>query len=103
MSATAPAELAVSGLARRYGAVRALDGVDLSLRPGEVHALLGENGAGKSTLVGALAGMVRPDAGQISLGARPLALRAPAEARRAGIGVLYQHSSLVPGLGAVEN
>lgn len=103
MSVDRSAALSATGLARRYGAVRALDGVDLTLRPGEVQVLLGENGAGKSTLVGALAGVVRPDAGTIHLAGGLAQLRSPADALRAGIGVLYQHSSLVPGLGALEN
>jgi len=70
-----------------------------------VHALLGENGAGKSTLVKVLMGLVRPDAGRLALGGRPvdLARWSPAEALRAGVGMVHQHSSLVPALSAVEN
>jgi len=72
---------------------------------GEVHALLGENGAGKSTLVKVLMGLVRPDAGRLALGGRPvdLARWSPAAALRAGVGMVHQHSCLVPALSAVEN
>ncbi len=79
--------------------------VHFDVRPGEVHALLGENGAGKSTLVRILAGLVRPDAGRLELGGQPVAWHGygPAAAQRAGIGMVHQHSTLVPALTVAEN
>ncbi len=83
----------------------ALDGVDLALEAGEIHALLGENGAGKSTLMNVLTGLVRPDAGRLEIEGRPVepAQWSPARALRAGIGMVHQHSALVPAMNAVEN
>ena len=85
--------------------VPVLDGVDLSIAVGEIHALLGENGAGKSTLVNAIIGLVRPDAGEIRLfgGRIDLSRYGPAEALARGVGMVHQHSALVPALSAVEN
>jgi simple sugar transport system ATP-binding protein len=82
-----------------------LEGVDLELAAGEIHALLGENGAGKSTLVHVLAGLVRPDAGRLALGGREVELSryGPAQAARAGVGLVPQHSRLVPALTVLEN
>ena len=76
--------LEATGIVKRYGAVAALRGASLAVRPGEVHALLGANGAGKSTLVKILTGTVRPDAGTITIRGRDRTIRSPAEARRAG-------------------
>jgi len=95
--------LALSGIAKRYPGVTALDGVDLTLEGGRVHALLGENGAGKSTLLKVLAGATAPDAGTISLDGVPLELRAPRDALRRGITVIYQEFTLVPALSAAAN
>jgi ABC-type sugar transport system ATPase subunit len=83
--------------------VHALRGVDLRLSSGEVLALLGENGAGKSTLMKILGGAQPADAGSILLDGRPVSLRTPLEAARAGIAVIYQEFNLVPALSAVEN
>ncbi|MDH3212010.1 MAG: ABC transporter ATP-binding protein [Myxococcales bacterium] len=82
-----------------------LDGVDLAVRAGEIHALLGENGAGKSTLMKILVGLLRPDAGSISLADAPVDLDrfTPAEAVRRGIGMVHQVSALVPAMTVVEN
>jgi ABC-type sugar transport system ATPase subunit len=95
--------LDMRGITKAYPGVRALDGVDLTLKSGEVLALLGENGAGKSTLIKILAGAQRPDAGSIHLAGQPLTLDSPARARRAGIAVIHQEFSLIPTLSAVEN
>lgn len=97
------ATLRMVGIAKSYPGVRALDGVDLELHPGEVHALLGENGAGKSTLIGVLAGAHAADEGIVELDGRPLALSGPADAAREGISVMHQEFMLVPGLSAREN
>jgi ABC-type sugar transport system ATPase subunit len=95
--------LEARGIRKRFGGVEALKGVDLALEPGEVHALVGENGAGKSTLMKVLSGALAPDAGEITLGGSPLRLRSVADARRAGIAMVYQELNLVPDLTVAEN
>ena len=95
--------LDASGIAKHYGAVAALRSAALTVRPGEVHALMGANGAGKSTLVKILSGAVRPDAGSISVRGTPYASRSPRDARRSGIVSVYQEPSLVPDLDIVSN
>ena len=91
-----PSRLKVTGLTQRFGDVIANDGLALEVKPGEVVALLGENGAGKSTLLAALAGLSQPDAGEIRIDGRVVALGRPADAIRAGIGTVFQHFALVP-------
>ncbi|MEV6367913.1 sugar ABC transporter ATP-binding protein [Micromonospora musae] len=95
--------LVLDGVTKSFGAVAALRGVHLALHPGEAHALVGENGAGKSTLVKILAGAHAPDAGRLALDGRPLELRGPADARAAGIAVIYQEPTLFPDLSVAEN
>lgn len=95
--------LALDALSRRFGAVQALDGVSLTLQGGEVHALMGENGAGKSTLIRLLAGIDRPDSGQICLDGSPLPLGNPAAMRAAGLRFIHQELHPVPGLSVAEN
>jgi general nucleoside transport system ATP-binding protein len=95
--------LALSGITKRYPGVVANDDVSLTLRAGEVHVLLGENGAGKSTLIGVLSGVVRPDQGSITVRGEAVAMRSPRDAISAGIGTVYQHSTLVPTLSVIEN
>ena len=97
------AALRVAGVAKRYGATVALDGVDLAVRAGEVHALIGENGAGKSTLMGVLAGAVRPDAGEMTLQGARYAPGTPLDARRNGVALIHQELSLCPHLSVAEN
>ncbi len=92
-----------TSLRKRFDGVEVLHGVDIELRPGEVHALLGENGAGKSTIINLLSGRLRPDAGQIELNATPMEFRNPLAARRAGISVIAQELEVVPTLTIVEN
>jgi len=98
----APA-LLVRGLTKQFPGVRALDAVTFDLRPGEVHAVLGENGAGKSTFMNVLYGLVRPDAGEMELWGRPYAPASPKDAAAAGIGMVHQHFMLIPALTVVEN
>jgi ribose transport system ATP-binding protein len=97
------AGLRVAGIAKRYGATLALDGVDLDVRPGEVHALLGENGAGKSTLMGVISGDVRADRGEMSLDGERYEPSAPVDARRRGVALIHQELSLCPHLSVTDN
>ncbi|MFE9397017.1 sugar ABC transporter ATP-binding protein [Streptomyces flavidovirens] len=101
---TGPAPvLALKDVSKSFGAVRALQDVSLQLFPGEAHALAGENGAGKSTLIKTLAGVHRPDTGQVLLDGAPVAFHGPADARDAGIAVIYQEPTLFPDLSIAEN
>jgi ribose transport system ATP-binding protein len=99
----APCVLQVRDVAKRFGATMALDGVDLALRAGEVHALIGENGAGKSTLLNVLAGALRPDRGEMHLDGQAYGPASPLEARRRGIALIHQDLSLCPHLSVAEN
>jgi simple sugar transport system ATP-binding protein len=90
-------------LTKRFGAFTALDTVSLKVRPGTVHALLGENGAGKSTLVKCIVGYYRPDAGAVVVDGREHDIHAPTVARALGIGMVYQHFTVVPGMTVAEN
>jgi rhamnose transport system ATP-binding protein len=90
-------------VSKSFGAVRALQDVSLQLFAGEAHALAGENGAGKSTLIKTLAGVHRPDTGQVLLDGTPVDFHGPADARDAGIAVIYQEPTLFPDLSIAEN
>jgi ABC-type uncharacterized transport system ATPase subunit len=90
-------------LTKRFGAFTALDGVSLTVRPGTVHALLGENGAGKSTLVKCIVGYYKPDDGAVMVDTREHDIRSPTVARDLGIGMVYQHFTVVPGMTVAEN
>jgi ribose transport system ATP-binding protein len=91
------------GIRKAFGATRAVDGVDLSVAPGEVCALVGQNGAGKSTLMSILAGAVRPDAGDMRIDGRPFQPHQPLDARKAGVAMIHQELSLAPHLTVMEN
>ncbi len=100
---TASLLLETSAVAKAFGAVVALRAVDLRVRPGEVHALLGANGAGKSTLVKILTGVLRADAGAIAIHGRPVALRRPADAQGHGLAPVFQDPAMAPDLSVAEN
>ncbi|MSO59994.1 MAG: ABC transporter ATP-binding protein [Ilumatobacteraceae bacterium] len=91
------------GITKTYPGVVANSDIHLTLRPGEVHSLLGENGAGKSTLIGILSGMVQPDAGEIRIKGETVRINSPRDALERGIGTVYQHSLLVPTLTVLDN
>ncbi|MEU0571102.1 sugar ABC transporter ATP-binding protein [Nonomuraea sp. NPDC005983] len=95
--------LRAEGLRKSFPGVQALDGVDLTLRPGEVHVLLGENGAGKSTLIKMLSGAHHPDEGRVLLDGQPVDIRDARTAQRLGIATIYQEFNLVPQLTVAEN
>src|SRR3954465_14799160 len=100
---TGPIRLGMSGVSKRFGSTQALRGVDLQLRPGEVHALVGENGAGKSTLMKVLSGAEAPDAGGMTLDGRHYAPTGPHDARRLGVAMVYQELTLAPHLTVEAN
>lgn len=96
-------DVEVMGLKKHFGSLAALTDVSVHFRKGSVHALLGENGAGKSTLVKCLVGYYRPDGGQISVDGRECDIRSPQDALDLGIGMVYQHFTLVPSMTVAEN
>jgi simple sugar transport system ATP-binding protein len=98
-----PPRLELKNITKAYPSVVANDHVDLCVMPGEIHALLGENGAGKSTLMKIIYGVVKADDGEIFWNGRPVTISNPAEARRLGIGMVFQHFSLFETLTVVEN
>jgi len=103
MDAVPAPRLELSGITKRFPAVVANDGIDLTVMPGEIHAVLGENGAGKSTLVKIVYGIVRPDAGTIRWNGEAVAIDSPAKARALGIAMVFQQFSLFETLTVAEN
>ncbi len=97
------AVLSMRGVRKRFGAVVALDGVDMDVCAGEVHGLIGENGAGKSTLMKVLSGALRPDAGHMELDGTLFRPRGPSDALRQGVAMIYQELNLAPHLTVEEN
>ena len=95
--------LNLQNITKTFPGVRALDGVSLDVRPGEVHALCGENGAGKSTLMNVLAGNLQPDSGEILLDSQPVTIPNPQRAASLGIAIVYQERSLADPLSVAEN
>ncbi len=95
--------LQLSGVSKRYGGVQANAGIDLSVDAGSIHAILGENGAGKSTLMKLIYGVERPDEGQVLWQGQAVTLSSPSDARRLGIGMVFQHFSLFETLSVVQN
>ena len=102
MSGHTPA-IEMRGIVKRFPGVVANDHVDLAVNAGEIHALLGENGAGKSTLMNVLAGLYRPDSGEIRIHGQPADIRSPRDATRLGIGMVHQHFMLVQPQTVAEN
>src|SRR5215203_2365015 len=90
-------------ITKKFAGVTALDRVSLSIERGECHALMGENGAGKSTLGKVLAGIHRPDEGVVRVEGQVMTLRSPADAQRAGIGMVHQELAFCPDLSVAEN
>jgi simple sugar transport system ATP-binding protein len=95
--------LEMRGISKRYPGVLANDKINLTVRPGEIHALLGENGAGKSTLMNILYGLARPDEGEILLDGQPVQINGPSDAIARGISMVHQHFMLVPVLNVADN
>jgi simple sugar transport system ATP-binding protein len=102
-SQTAAPVLVMRGVTKRYPGVVANDGIDLDVRPGEIHALLGENGAGKTTLMNILYGLAVPDAGEIELFGEKVEIASPHDAIGRGICMVHQHFMLVPVLSVADN
>ena len=96
-------EVECVNMSKRFGGFVALDDVSIKVEAGSFHALLGENGAGKSTLVKCLVGYHQPDAGEITVGGRERDIRSPHAAHALGIGMVYQHFTLVPSMTVAEN
>ncbi|WP_299951484.1 sugar ABC transporter ATP-binding protein [uncultured Modestobacter sp.] len=103
MTQDRPPLLELTGVTKRYGATTALDGVDFDLRPGEVHALMGENGAGKSTLMKILSGNVARDAGRIAIDGDPVEISGPRDAAAHGIAIIHQELNTVPAMTVADN
>ena len=103
MHGAVPYRLELEGISKRFPGVLANDNVALRVKPGEIHALLGENGAGKSTLVKMIYGIMQPDAGTIAWNGQPIQIHNPRAARKLGIGMVFQHFSLFEALTVLEN
>ncbi len=95
--------LEMRGVSKRFDMTQALDGVDLTLYPGEIHALLGENGAGKSTLIKIMTGIHKPDTGEMLLDGQPIHINSPIEAQAHGIAAIHQEPMIFPDLNVAEN
>ncbi len=95
--------LEARGIVKDFPGQRALDGVDFDVRPGEVHALVGENGAGKSTLIKVIAGLYKEDQGEILIDGRPCEINSPSDSQNLGLAFIHQELNIVPHLSVAEN
>ena len=95
--------LQTKGLTKRFGSLQAVNGVDFSLRKGEIHALLGENGAGKSTLCNVIYGYYRPDGGEVYIKGKAVKVSSPKDGMRAGVGMVHQELMLIPNMSVLQN
>ena len=95
--------LELKGITKTFGSFTANEDINLTVYPGEVHALLGENGAGKSTLMNVIYGIYKPDRGEVFLSGKPVRIHSPKDALRHGIGMVHQHFMLVDVFSAIEN
>lgn len=96
-------KLELRNITKRFGTLVANDDISLTLKPGEIHSLLGENGAGKSTLMNVLYGLLQPDEGEILIDEKPVKFSGPGDAMAAGIGMVHQHFMLIPVFTVAEN
>ena len=103
VAADAPPALEAVNLGKSFLEIRAVDGVDFSVRPGEVHAIVGENGAGKSTLIKMLSGVLKPDAGEIRIDGKAVAVDSVAHGQDLGVAVIHQERATVPELTVAQN
>lgn len=103
MSQVLQDSVVINGVRKKFGNFYAIEQATLTVRKGEVHAVIGENGAGKSTLMNVLYGMFKPDEGEISIEGKSVSFNGPSEAIAAGIGMVHQHFKLVPSLTVAEN
>ena len=103
MNSASASDLEALHITKQFGSFKAVDDVSVHLKPGSFHALLGENGAGKSTLVKCLMGFYRADQGEILFNGQPSRISSPREARRHGLGMVFQHFTLVPSMTVAEN
>ncbi|WP_027056015.1 ABC transporter ATP-binding protein [Mesorhizobium erdmanii] len=103
LHSTAAMAVELTGITKRFGAFVANDGIDLAVRRGEIHAIIGENGAGKTTLMNILFGLLQPDEGSIRLNGEATVVADPAAAIKAGLGMVHQHFKLVPSLSVADN
>ena len=100
---TGAAKVEMLNFSKRFGALQALDDVSLTIEAGSFHALLGENGAGKSTLVKSLIGFYRADTGSVMVDGREREIASPKDAAALGLGMIFQHFTVVPGMTVAEN
>ena len=103
VEATGAAKVEMLGFSKRFGALQALAEMSMTVEAGSFHALLGENGAGKSTLVKSLIGFYQPDTGSVMVDGRERAIHSPRDAAALGIGMIFQHFTVVPGMTVAEN
>src|ERR1700755_821653 len=100
---TEPLAIVFESVTKRFGSTVANDAIRCEVKAGGIHSFLGENGAGKSTLMKVLSGFYQPDSGRIFLNGSPITLHSPADARAAGIGMVYQHFTLIPSMTVLDN